>query len=185
MRKLIVFIAVIFFAIITAGVYGIIHDQITYTISTEYYTKFKFFQFGLVDMGGYGQEVHLPNPRMAVAAVGFMATWWTGFIIGTVIGITAMIFPGHDAMRRQALNAIGLTLLVAIMAAFVGFLYGWLYLSHTSSIWVPDHVVNTQNFIIVGAIHNFSYLGGAVGLLVSVVYLIKQRKLFAPRQLAA
>jgi hypothetical protein len=181
MRKLIVFIAVIFLAIITAGVYGILHDQVTYTISNEYYTKFKFYQFDLMDEGMKA----LPNPRLAVAAVGFMATWWTGFIIGTVIGITSMIFPGHEAMRRAALKAIGLTLLVTIKAALIGFLYGWLYLSHTNIAWVAPNVIDTRNFIIVGTIHNFSYLGGAIGLLISVVYLIKQRKLYGQRQLAA
>jgi hypothetical protein len=29
-----------------AGVYGIVHDQLTYSISHEYFTKFKYVQFG-------------------------------------------------------------------------------------------------------------------------------------------
>jgi hypothetical protein len=38
-------------ACLLAGVYGILHDQLTYTISPEYNTKFKFYQFGLLDEG--------------------------------------------------------------------------------------------------------------------------------------
>lgn len=174
--------AIIFLSIIVAGIYGILHDQVTYTISNEYYTKFKFYQFGLADVGN---EALLPNPRLAVAAVGFMATWWTGLIIGTVLGITAMIYPDPESMRRAALKAMILTVLIAIKIAFIGFLYGLLYLANTGVTWVPSHVIDQKNFIIVGCIHNFSYLGGAIGLITSVVFLIKQRKLYRPHRFAA
>jgi len=51
--------------------YGIIHDQITYSISPEYYTKFKFYQFGLIKSPN--DFVH--NPRQMAIIVGIMATW--------------------------------------------------------------------------------------------------------------
>ena len=28
-----------------AGLYGVVHDQITYSMSPEYFTRLKFFQF--------------------------------------------------------------------------------------------------------------------------------------------
>jgi hypothetical protein len=59
MRKFGVFAATIFFTIIIAGLYGIIHDQITYSISPEYFTKFKYRQFGFEPswFGGHRQTV--------------------------------------------------------------------------------------------------------------------------------
>ena len=38
-------------ASVIAGIYGIIHDQITYTVSPEYYMRFKFLQFNLANEG--------------------------------------------------------------------------------------------------------------------------------------
>ena len=79
MRKFGVFTSTIFISTILAGLYGIIHDQVTYSMSTEYFTKFKFIQFGI------GQAVPY---RLGVSLVGLFATWWTGLIIGFGLGIT-------------------------------------------------------------------------------------------------
>ena len=73
MRKFGVLTATIFIAIILAGIYGIIHDQITYSISPEYFTKFKYQQFGF-DPAWFGGH------RQTVAVIGFLATWWMGII---------------------------------------------------------------------------------------------------------
>ena len=45
MRKILNFFLIILASILIAGIYGILHDQITYTISYEYFTLFKFEQF--------------------------------------------------------------------------------------------------------------------------------------------
>ncbi len=47
MKKFFLFVFLVFFAILLSGLYGIIHDQISYTVSPEYFTKFKFQQFGI------------------------------------------------------------------------------------------------------------------------------------------
>ena len=36
---------------LVAAVYGIVHDQITYSISPEYFTRLKFMQFHYADFG--------------------------------------------------------------------------------------------------------------------------------------
>ena len=51
MRKLATFFIIVLAAIVIASLYGVGHDQVTYTISPEYYTKFKFIQFNLADSG--------------------------------------------------------------------------------------------------------------------------------------
>ena len=57
-----------------AGLYGIVHDQITYSISHEYFTKLKFKQFWYADFG--------LGDRFYVGTIGFLATWWVGFFVG-------------------------------------------------------------------------------------------------------
>ncbi|WP_321516153.1 hypothetical protein [Marinifilum fragile] len=54
MKKFLTLLLLILIASMLGGVYGMLHDQITYTISEEYYTKFKFIQFG-IDSWGLGE----------------------------------------------------------------------------------------------------------------------------------
>ncbi len=48
MNKFIAFLLILLVAPLLGGIYGILHDQLTYTLSEEYYTKFKFIQFGII-----------------------------------------------------------------------------------------------------------------------------------------
>ena len=65
-----------------AGIYGIIHDQITYRLSESYFTEFKFHQFASNDP----RSLFTPNfayaDRIFVAVIGFLATWWVGLFAG-------------------------------------------------------------------------------------------------------
>ena len=81
MRKFAVFSATLFISILLAGLYGILHDQVTYTIAPEYFTKFKYGQFGF-------EPAWFGGHRQTVAAIGFLATWWTGIFIGLGLGLT-------------------------------------------------------------------------------------------------
>lgn len=42
MRKLAVLMGFVLAAMVAAGLFGVVHDQISYTVSPEYYTRFKF-----------------------------------------------------------------------------------------------------------------------------------------------
>ncbi|MFT3912216.1 MAG: hypothetical protein QM737_22505 [Ferruginibacter sp.] len=175
MKKFLVFIATIIISIILAGLFGIIHDEITYTISNEYFTKFKFHQFGLANTDDKGI---LPNPRQAVAIVGVLATTWVGAIIGLALGITGMAFMDHKKMFKAMLAALLLTFKITVLTAFIGFFYGKFYLASTKvHWWLPDDLVDRNNFITVGCIHSASYLGGLTGLVFSLGFLIKKNRI--------
>ena len=49
LKKFGVYVLIVVVAVLVAGLYGIAHNQISYTVAPEYFTKFKFRQFGLVD----------------------------------------------------------------------------------------------------------------------------------------
>ena len=171
MRKFAVFSATIFISILLAGLYGVLHDQVTYSIAPEYFTKFKYNQFGFEPQwfGGH---------RQTVAVIGFLATWWTGMFIGLVLGLTALIFKDHKAMSRAIRKAITVTFCFTIVTGISGFLYGRFVLTKTGvEWWLPDNLVDKNAFIIVGSIHNFSYLGGLLGLVAGIYYLIRLNKL--------
>lgn len=156
------------------GLYGIIHDQLTYTISPEYYTKFKFYQFGLIDIGN---EAIFPNPRLEVSAVGFVATWWMGLPIGLILGLVGLTIKDNKQMFRTTLKAFVLTTIIAFITGLIGLAYGKLILADTGvSWWLPNNLIDKKNFIAVGSMHNFSYLGGLTGLIAGIIYILRQKK---------
>jgi hypothetical protein len=171
MRKFGVLTATIFLSIILGGLYGIIHDQITYSISPEYFTKFKYQQFGFEPswFGGH---------RQTVAVIGFLATWWMGLFIGIMLGLLGLIFKDHIAMRRSITKAIKIVFITAVVFAIIGFLWGKYHLLTTVvDWWMPEDIIDKNNFIVVGSIHNFSYIGGIAGILIAMTCMIRKNVL--------
>lgn len=169
MRKFGVFTSTVFACILLAGVYGIVHDQITCSISPEYFTRFKYRQFGL-DPGYFGGN------RPSVAVIGFLATWWMGLIIGVCIGLAGFVYPDHITMRRSVVRAVKTVLVVSFVSGLTGFAIGKFYLVHTGVDWpIPADVIDRKSFIITGSIHNFSYPGGLAGLFVALTEMIRRR----------
>ena len=184
MNKLIALILLLIIAPILGGVYGIVHDQITYTISNEYYSKFKFIQFGLNNWG-MGEnigtettpEIKLNNPRIGAAIVGFLATWWVGMIIGIILGLIGLIHRNGKEMFKITMRATLITIGIALIVGIIGLIYGKLFLASNPPNWfLPENLINRTNFIMVGSMHNFSYLGGLIGMIVSVTYSIQKKR---------
>lgn len=166
MRKFGVFTVTIFLSILIAGIYGILHDQVTYSISPEYFTKFKYRQFSFTadDFGGH---------RQTVAAIGFLATWWMGVWIGLVLAFVGLLFPDYTSMKKAIRTALVLIFSITFLFGIAGFLYGRYYLVHKGvNWWMPPDLIDKNNFIITGSIHNYSYTGGIAGLLLAVIYMI-------------
>lgn len=174
MKKTLTVLLIIILSPIIGGVYGILHDQITYTISPEYYTKFKFYQFGLMDIGN---EAIFPNPRIEVSAVGFLATWWMGLPIGLILSLVGLTIKDNKQMFRVVMKAVLITIIVTFITGLIGLIYGKFVLADTELDWsFPDNLIDKKSFIAVGSMHNFSYLGGLIGLIAGMIFILKQRK---------
>lgn len=177
MKKFITLILIIIIAALTGIIYGAIHDQITYTISPEYYTKFKFIQFDLVDAG---PGARLSNQRIWVAAVGALATWWMGALIGFALGLVGLTHTDWKTMLRVTLRAFIITISIAFAIGIVGLIYGRLFLANdpieSFSRWfIPDNIIDFESFVTVGSMHNFSYAGGVIGMIAGIIYSLGQR----------
>lgn len=70
-------LGITFLGALIAGGYGVLHDQITYTIGPEYFHNFKFHQFAYADFG-FGD-------RVFATTIGFLATWWVGLFVGWIL----------------------------------------------------------------------------------------------------
>jgi len=151
---------------VIAGVYGIAHDQITYTISAEYFTKLKFRQFHYADFG--------LGERVFVATIGFLATWWVGLVAGWFLA--RRMIPNQDLSVAHRKIAVGTGILVcsAVLFGAAGFAYGlWRGPDVDYSAWEQSFrqfaIDDIWSFVRVAWIHNASYLGGLVGLILALL----------------
>ena len=150
------------FAITLAALYGALNDQITYTISPEYYTKFKFESFKI------NPELTELNPRLAASLVGIKATWWMGGILGVILGLFAM-------MQRDWKRALNTLFKSAFIVFFLVFCFSLSAPLVSGGSWTAKGVVDVESFILVGKIHNLAYFGGAAGGFAALIYLMIAR----------
>lgn len=159
-----------------AGAYGIVHDQITFTLGPEYFTRFKFDQFDYLDKA--------KPVRIVVGEIGFLATWWVGFFAGWFMGRVAVPHLAVAKAARLCAAAVGIMLTTAIAFAVVSAFLAPMDISDSRiENWRPMMqmyaVTDEVAFIRVGYIHNASYLGGLIGLIVALVWLRRQSRLAA------
>jgi hypothetical protein len=155
---------------LVAGVYGIVHDQITYSISHEYFTRLKFAQFHYANFG--------LAPRFFVAEIGFLASWWVGFFAAWFIArITVPAFP-RNAAFRYTIQGFAIVFSFTLLGSVAGYIFG---LRHGSdySAWEDFistlRIVDVRSFVRAAYIHNASYLGGGIGLVAAIIYVWRLR----------
>ncbi len=152
-----------------SGLYGMAHNQISYTVSSEYFTKFKFQQFNI-------ESINLPD-RVRAAEVGFLASWWMGIPIGLLVGGCGFIHSNHWQMLKFSLISFGLVILITLCIGLGGLIYGCM---ETRSInpadykgWhIPDGVVHLRRFLCAGYMHNASYLGGTISIYAACAFQV-------------
>ncbi|MGZ4987442.1 MAG: hypothetical protein ACXWBP_05330, partial [Limisphaerales bacterium] len=154
-----------------AGIYGIVHDQFTYIIAPEYFTKLKFEQFRYADFG-------FPR-RVYVAEIGFLATCWVGLFAGWFIARSAVPFFDLTNLVRHCTIAFAITFAIAIAGTVCGYAFGVFHGANYSS-WEPVayelKIVDLPSFVRVAYIHNGSYAGGLCGLIVALFYIRRAKQ---------
>lgn len=173
MRRVAIFLLLVLIAVLLAGAYGVIHNQISYSVSPEYFTKFKFRQFGFVD---------LPLPdRTKASLVGILASWWMGIPIGLLAGASGFIYSEPRVMFRQTLKAFSVLIVFVLLIGVFGLLYGFMRtkqmnLADYQHWFIPDDIVNLRRFVCAGYMHNSSYLGGLLGIGAAWVYQLRCKR---------
>lgn len=155
---------------LVGGIYGFFHDLLTYSISSEYFTRMKFDQFSHVDIG-------LP-PHLFAAQIGFIAAGAVGLAAGWFIARTAVpVWPARVALQK-AMCAFLLMILIAGAAAAAGYVIG-LKTKVGGILWndlcASLGIANVPAFLQVALIHTAGYFGALGGLLVAIVYLRRER----------
>ena len=173
MKRLIANLKILAICVFISSFYGIINDQITYSISDEYYSKFKFYQFGLLKEG---ESCHYPHPRIQVSIIGVRATWWFGLISGLLF-ILIGIFKKSKIDISEIIKALGIVVSITLVVGIIGLVYSLYFLDKNDLNWsIPHHIFDVDSFITVGSIHNFSYAGAQLGTMLAILYLFFRLK---------
>lgn len=148
-----------------AGVFGIVHDQISYTISPEYYDRMKFEQFAYADIGLTG--------RWFVAQIGFLASWWVGFIAGWFLARVERSGHGWVGYLRSLVwvmaGAVGASALgVVIGPRLLGGSLEW------GEALVTIGVTDAEGFNRVAGMHTGTYLGAVIAWVVVLVVRMRE-----------
>ncbi len=155
---------------LAAGGYGILHDQVTYSICPEYFTRLKFTQFHYANFGW--------PTRVFVAEIGFLATWWVGFFSAWFIARITVPALSRPVALRYNIHGFLIIVMMALAASFVGFTLNQIHGSDYSAwqdLTTSLGVVDVPGFVRVAYIHNASYLGGLIGLIFALIYVRTRR----------
>lgn len=165
------FLLLVTIAALVAGVFGMLHNQLSYSVGPTYFTGLKFAQFGISEGTG---------ARWGAAQVGFLASWWMGAMVGLpafLIGL--FIVPSRRSYFAAGLGGIGLVVVFATFTALAG-LIGGLVADQTglidSYLAFPDGPTRSD-FLRAGFMHDASYLGGALGALLAIWPMTRARKI--------
>jgi len=152
--------------------YGAAHDQITYTLGPEYFTRLKFHQFAWADIG-------LP-PRAFAAEIGLLAVGWIGACAGWLLARVAVPAWETRAAARHVLIGLGIMLIFALAGGLAGHGLGcMLGVDSDLSNWEPFletlGIQNDVRFVHVAYIHDAGYLGGLLGIATALAWLLRKR----------
>src|SRR5436190_10578295 len=155
--------------ILTAILYGVVHDQITARICVEYFTI------------GHPRLIDSNSPTVLGLFWGVVATWWVGLILGTGLAFAARAGSRPRLRAQHLVRPIGILVLcmaaVAVLAGMTGFLTtraGLFFLVEPFASRVPPD--NHVAFLTAGWAHSASYLAGFAGGIILCAQTWKRRK---------
>ena len=167
--------AVLVVAVVAALVYGAVNDQVTVTISPEYFLQGKEL-YKVV-----GDHPAAAALRWAAAKVGLKATWSVGLVIGVAILLANN--PWRTLPRLPNRRLVTTLPLIFVAAAVLGAVGGGLGYAGLLTGLDPDfrfmvdaNVLRPYRFMATWGVHLGGYLGGAVGTVRAVAVVVRARK---------
>ncbi len=152
-------------ACLFAGLFGMVHNQISYTVSPEYFTRFKFHQFKI--------SPDLPE-RVGAAIVGWNAAWWMGIVIGVILIPAGLVIRGNAAYFWGMMRVFGIVTGTTLLFGLGALAFAYLTVDAETVGQITrygNQMVDNAAFRRAGTMHNFSYLGGLFGIITGSVAL--------------
>jgi hypothetical protein len=157
-------------------VYGVVNDQLTSTISWEYF----YYGKGLNDVLGDGTPPDALRLHVEAAKVGLKATWSAGLLVGVALLLANNPSPARPQLPyRRLLAKVPLILAVTAATAGVFALAGYLGLfAHFSTDFremLRRDEFRPRRFMLVFGIHLGGYAGALVGTTVACLTVRRDR----------
>lgn len=150
-------VAIVVLCVLTACIYGVVHDQITARVCVEYFTI------------GHPQILKVPSPSPTLLGFvwGVVATWWVGLGLGIPLAMAAQVGARPKTSAKSLLlplaKILAVTGTLAAIAGVIGYLAaneGWVRLFEPLASRVPT--TKHPAFIADLFAHNVSYIAGAI-----------------------
>jgi len=112
--------------------------------------------------------------RLGASLVGWHASWWMGLIIGIPVYFAALFVRGNRLAIKVFLKAAMIVVILTLLLGVIALVIGYFSISDTTlPSWMNGkNITNPVAFSRAGNMHNFSYLGGLVGLLSGLIFTI-------------
>ena len=163
------FVGLMALAVVTAGGFGVVHNQLSVSVGPSYFTDFKFPQFGMPP------DISL---RAGAALVGWQASWWMGLIAGLpVLGFGLIRAPSAGALWAGGVGAIITVVMTAAICALLGLGAGFAYVASGLNLLTPSPNVIPAEYFRAGFMHDASYLGGMLGAFLAMFTMARATRL--------
>ncbi|MCK0126377.1 hypothetical protein MWU76_18450 [Gelidibacter sp. F2691] len=146
------------FACVLAGIYGMVHNQISYSVGPDYFHALKFIQFRVPEYF---------HDRIGAALVGWQASWWMGLVIGIPIAVMSLGIPSSTLAKKVFFRAAFLVVSITLALGLVSLLVA----PPMDHIPVPAAAKDPIGYGRAAMLHDTSYLAGIIGLVVGLVYV--------------
>jgi hypothetical protein len=168
MYRNIVYLFLLFAAPALAALYGFVHDQFTYTICPEFFTKFRFLNYEFPELW---------HPRTSAGVIGILNSWKIGIPLGIVLTWAGYFHREVTSTLKHTLITYAMVFFFVTMMAFVGYsIEGTIAPKET---FFPDGLIDRANYIRVLNMNNYATGGAVLGMLLGVMYhlfIIKKNK---------
>ena len=157
-----------FFGVVSAILYGIIHDQISIRISPPYL------------MDWHPTIIESRDPTTVALAWGVVATWWFGLILGMVLALAATVGRRPSAhwtwIFRAVCGVFAATAIGATVAYGITRSFGLELPAHFDELYSEMPQSERQAFTQTAAMHETSYDVAGVATLIASVLIYRSRK---------
>jgi len=168
--------SVLIASVLVACAYGVVNDQITATISWEYFFYAKELELKL----GPTVPPDMVALRWQAVMIGLMATWSAGLIFGVVLLLANNPFRDIPRLRNRQLIGM-LPLILAVTIAFaaifapIGYYGGLDWITQDFPEMRHSGLFRPARFICAWSIHLGGYLGGLLGTLLAAARVVQLR----------
>lgn len=150
-------------AVIIASLFGAAHNQISFTVSDEFFSA---YLSGHTGVGYWG----FTSPRTEAALIGVVGSWWVGLITGIIYSLIFLLLK-EKIRYTHIFNAFVINIAATLAASCIGFLLGSFIPWNKSNVWMDFGINDPQKYVQATYMHEGGYIGTVIGFIAGMIYL--------------